>query len=136
MRIPTDDDERAEIAMTPLIDMMFLLIIFFLVATAFKNPELDEAVRLPETDTGTPTRQRSEDIVVNVRQGGVLVVSGRIVTIDDLRETLTDAARQNPQQVVRVRGDALAYHKQVVQVLETCRQAKIMNVGISTRLKP
>jgi biopolymer transport protein ExbD len=135
MRIPADDNDRAEIAMTPLIDMMFLLIIFFLVATAFKNPELDENVRLPESEGGSPTRQRSEDIIVNVRQGGVLVVSGRIVTIDDLGEKLKKAAEKDPQQVVRVRGDGLAYHKQIVSVLEACRKAKIVNVGISTRIK-
>lgn len=136
MRMPVDDEARAEIAMTPLIDMMFLLIIFFLVSTAFIDPEKDQNVRLPEVADGVARKRTPDEIIVNVRQGGVLVVGGHIVTIDDVQKQLADAARANPKQVVKIRGDAMAYHKQVVRVLEACQKAKIKAVSVVTRLKP
>jgi biopolymer transport protein ExbD len=136
MRMPVDDEATAEIAMTPLIDMMFLLIIFFLVSTAFIDPEKDQSIRLPEVAEGVARRKAPEEMIINVRQGGVLVVSGRIVTLEELQEQLHQAVRTDPNQVVRVRGDAMAYHQQVVRVLEACQKANVKTVSVVTRLKP
>jgi biopolymer transport protein ExbD len=136
MRMPVDDEATAEIAMTPLIDMMFLLIIFFLVSTAFIDPEKDQSIRLPEVAEGVARRKAPEEMIINVRQGGVLVVSGRIVTLEELQEQLHQAVRADPNQVVRVRGDAMAYHQQVVRVLEACQKANVKTVSVVTRLKP
>jgi len=135
MRMLGRTETKFDIAMTPLIDMMFLLIIFFLVSTAFIDPERDQAVRLPEASKGSAAQKQDEDIVVNIRQGGVLVVNERILTIDQLEKQLAAAARKNPKQIVKIRGDALAYHKQVVRVLEACQKAKIWTPSIVTRLK-
>jgi biopolymer transport protein ExbD len=135
MRTLANTEERFEIAMTPLIDMMFLLIIFFLVSTAFVDPEKDQMVKLPEVRQGTARKKQPEDLIINVRQGGILVVSGRIITFDELRKKLREAVQENPKQVVKVRGDAMAYHKQVVKVLEACQRANITAVSIVTRVK-
>ncbi len=135
MRMLGTPEPRVEIAMTPLIDMMFLLIIFFLVSTAFIDPEKDQAIKLPEVDEGVTLNRQPDEIVINVRQGGVIVVGGRIVTIAELRSELTEAAKQNPKQLVKIRGDGLAYHKQVVRVYEACAKAKIKNISVVTRLK-
>jgi len=135
MRMLGTPEPRVEIAMTPLIDMMFLLIIFFLVSTAFIDPEKDQAIKLPEVDEGVTLKRQPDEIVINVRQGGVVVVGGRIVTIDELRSELTEAAKQNPKQLVKIRGDGLAYHKQVVRVYEACAKAKIRNISVVTRLR-
>ena len=135
MRMLGTPEPRVEIAMTPLIDMMFLLIIFFLVSTAFIDPEKDRAIKLPEVGGGVTQKRQPDEIVINVRQGGVVVVGGRIVTIDELRSQLTEAAKRNPKQLVKIRGDGLAYHKQVLRVYETCDKAKIKNIFVVTRLK-
>jgi biopolymer transport protein ExbD len=135
MRKSRESEERFEVPMTPLMDMMFILIIFFLVSTSFRNPERDQQVRLPDTSEGAPSSKVPDDIIVNVRQGGVLVVNQRIITIDELQKQLIEAARKNPKQIVKVRGDAMAYHKQVVRVLEACSKADIKNVSIVTRAK-
>jgi len=135
MRMLAKSEPRLEIAMTPLIDMMFLLIIFFLVSTAFIDPEKDQAIKLPEVDEGVTLKKQPDDIVINVRQGGVIVVAGHIVTVDELRERLAKAAEKNPKQLVKIRGDGLAYHKQVVRVYEACAKAKIRNISVVTRLK-
>ena len=133
MRMLADSDDMCEIQMTSLIDMMFLLIIFFIVSTAFISPEKDQNVKLPEVAKGIAQGDKSEDLIVNVRLGGVLVVSGRIISIDELEKRLVDAARKNPKQVVKVRGDAMAYHKQIVRVYEACAKAKIYTVTIVTQ---
>ena len=135
MRMLESGEARVEIAMTPLIDMMFLLIIFFLVSTAFISPERDQLVDLAEASQGAVLRGKARDIIVNVRQGGILVVGGSTVTIDELEKQLIEAARHDPKPTVKVRGDARAYHKQVVNVLDACNKAKIDKIAIVTRLK-
>ncbi len=133
MRIRRESDERFEIALAPLIDMVFLLLIFFLVATRFSDPERDQAVKLPEVSEGTAMKKTPDEIIVNVRQGGVLVVSGRILTTDELQQKLIEGVKENPKLVVKVRGDALVYHKHTVAVLELCQKAGIKTVSIVTR---
>jgi len=135
MRILRTSEDRFDIAMTPLIDMMFLLIIFFLVSTAFVDPEKDQSVKLPRVSQGVALKKQPDQIIINVRQGGVLVVGGRITTLDQVETQLVDSAKNNPKLLVKIRGDAMAYHKQVVKVLAACSKAKIRNVSIVTRLE-
>ena len=130
MRMLAGSEPHVEVAMTPIIDMMFLLLIFFLVSTAFIDPEKDQKVKLPEVDDGSAIHRTSDEIIVNIRRGGVLVIGGRITTVDDLEEKLIAAGKKNPKQVVKVRGAALTYHKHVVRVLEACSKAKITNISI------
>jgi len=136
MKMLATPSPQAEIAMTPLIDMMFLLIIFFLVSTAFVDPEKDLQVNLAEVTDGEPTKSRTTDINVNVRQEGTLVVDGHVTDIDILTEKLTQARKKNPNQLVRVRGDKEALHKYVVKVLEACDKADVTNIAIATRVEP
>ena len=134
MRMLARSQEQYDIAMTPLIDMMFLLIIFFLVSTAFIDPEKDQSVRLPEAGRGDMMKRSSAPIVVNILETGLIRVSGRIVTVDDLREKLAGAVKKDPKQIVKIRGDRMTRHQHVVRVLDACKTAKIKNISIVTRL--
>jgi len=65
-------EESFEVPQTPLIDIIFILIIFFLVATTFYSEERDVEVKLPEGSEGTIITRDNSRMVINVRQGGVL----------------------------------------------------------------
>jgi biopolymer transport protein ExbD len=121
--------------MTPLIDVVFQLLLFFLTATSFYKIEKDIKVDPPKATEGKAQAQQQREITVNVRNesdGGFFVVDGRIVTIENLTRILARAARDNPRQVVIVRGDKHAYHQRIVDVLNACKKANIAHYFIAT----
>lgn len=133
MRILAKSDDSFEIQMTSLIDMMFLLIIFFIVSTSFRDPERDLAVKLPQAAAGTPAAKTGEDIIINVRQGGVIVLHDRVLSFEQLERQLRDAATAKPKVIIR--GDALTYHRHVVKVLDLCKRSGIRDVNIATKVE-
>ena len=92
MAIRLKDDEFFAVELTPMIDVVFLLIIFFLVATTFKQIERELAVKVPETESADAGKGKPDPITVNMvkeEAGFRLVVNGNTVTLDQLRSILT-----------------------------------------------
>ena len=134
MPLKTCLDEQPSINLTPMIDIVFLLIIFFMVGTKFVEMERNMPVELPEVaDAGTPAPE-PEKRVINVYRDGRILLDRRFVTVDVLRAELRAARARNGQLGVIVRGDAQSDLQSVVSVLEACRQAGISEMGISVRL--
>lgn len=125
-----EDEPDDGINMMPLIDVVFLLLIFFLAATTFAREEVELDLRLPEARSGTasaPTRP----LVVNLLADGRISVDGRDVTIEALRQKLAAAGSRQPDLSVLVRGDRNAQFGIGLQVLDACRLAKITKVDFA-----
>ena len=138
MRIHRRTEEDEGLPLTPLIDVVFLLLIFFLTATSFHKKERDIQVDPPKASEGQARARREREITVNIRSeadGGFLVVDGRILSVEQLTERLVEAAQANPKQAVIIRGDKHAYHRRVVDVLNACKKAKIVNYTIATKFE-
>jgi len=135
MRIHRQREEDEGLPLTPLIDVVFLLLIFFLTATSFYKKEKDIKVDPPRATEGKAVAHKLREITVNIRNeddGGFFIVDGRIVSLPRLTETLTDAARSNPSQTVIIRGDKRAILQKAVDVLNACKKAGITNYFIAT----
>jgi biopolymer transport protein ExbD len=122
MKVDTHDDDTgyAMVDLTPLIDAVFLLLIFFMVTATFQNDERDLAIKVPTAESGNPMVDLPELIVVGVRRDGELTVGGKELEKDDLRSLLVRAKRKNEKQrvIARVDGDAAFRHS--VVVLDLC----------------
>ncbi|MBM4062392.1 MAG: biopolymer transporter ExbD [Planctomycetes bacterium] len=116
--------------LTPMIDMVFLLLIFFLAATTLAREEVELDLRLPEARSGQPGAP-GQQIVVNVLADGRMSVEGREVTLEALRQKLAAAAARRADQSVLVRGDEAARFGLGLQVLDACRLAKITRVDFA-----
>jgi biopolymer transport protein ExbD len=127
-----EEDEDFSLPLTPLIDIVFLLIIFFLLATTFVEAEKDIAIQLPPAATGRERLKAGESMVVNVHRDGTLVVMGRVVTSDEFFEELRSAWDRDPFTAVVVRGDRAASHGTIVEVLDLCKKARIRNISVAT----
>lgn len=129
MRLDLESGSESDdaINMMPLVDVVFLLLIFFLAATTFAQKEVELDLRLPEARAGEAA-EPDRKLVVNVFADGRLVVDGREVTIEALRQKLTAAARRNKDQSVLVRGDRAAQFGVGIAVLDACKLAKITKV--------
>lgn len=111
--------------MTPIIDMVFLLLIFFLVTTTYHQIEREIKIALPAAESGVPISVALRELIVNVSNEGTVVVNGNTITHEQLRTVIADALAQNPKQKVTVRGDQHATYGQVAQVLDICKVAGI-----------
>lgn len=110
---------------TPIIDVVFNLLIFFLVATSFQQVEREARIALPETVASGPITASLREIVINVDRDGALIVAGRAIAPEALRRMLTDALAANPNQKVNVRGDRATPYENVARALDLCKQSGI-----------
>ena len=120
-----EKESNVSIEMTPLIDMVFLLLIFFLVATTFKEAEREMQIALPFTDSAGPISTTLREIIINVAEDGSIIVAGQTMSGERLGAMITDAVTQNENQKVTIRGDKNTAYQNIATVLDLCKAAGI-----------
>lgn len=124
------EEENYEVPMTSLIDVVFLLLIFFLVATNFTRRETDHSVVLPQSEAGVKAADAPSRLVVNIREEGTLVVNGRVMTEDELRRTVADFVLAHPGRPAVIRADQRVAYRAVMRVFGICRGGGVRNVDL------
>jgi biopolymer transport protein ExbD len=134
MLLKTSPDEQPALNLTPMIDVVFLLIIFFMVGTRFTDRERHIPVQVPQvSDRGALTPAPSRR-TINVYRDGRIALDREFVELSQLEAALATAHAEYEPLSVLVRGDADSSFQRVAQVLNACRQAGISDMGISVRL--
>jgi biopolymer transport protein ExbD len=134
MPLKTSMDELPTLNLTSMIDVTFLLIVFFMLGTQFIDPERDIGLAIPEVKEAGPMSSAPAKKVVNVFADGHLTMGGDTVTLGELKQRLAAAREQYAALGVLVRGDAQASFQKVAEVLNACQQAGIGELAISVRL--
>lgn len=117
-----------------MIDMVFLLLIFFLVATTFKEEEREMQVALPEAAAAGPISSSLREIIINVTEDGKMIVSGGELDRVALTALIEKAIDDNPEQKVTIRGDRNAVYSHIVRPLDICKSAGIQEPYLDTVL--
>ncbi len=130
----TPTDEQPSLNLTPMIDVVFLLIIFFMAGTKFTELERKIALQVPQVSDLKTLSPAPEKRVINVYRDGSISLDQVEVTIEQLVERLTSARGEYAKLGVVVRGDAGGEFQNVASVLGACRRAGISDMGISVRL--
>jgi biopolymer transport protein ExbD len=130
-----DDGDGVRLELTPLIDMVFLLLIFFLVATTFRQNEREMQIALPFAKATGPISTALREIIVNVDAEGEIIVGARRTSGEELREMVEQAVAVNAEQKVTVRGDRNCEYGRVVKVLDICKQAGVQEPYLDTVLE-
>ena len=120
------------VPLTPMIDVVFLLLCFFVTSQIFAQWETEIDVALPTAATGGMPQRLPGEVIVNVRADGATVVNGQ--TLDDvqLRAMMDRLVDLFPGQPVLLRADKATAYEHVVRVLDACRQADIWNISFAT----
>lgn len=116
----------------PMVDIVFLLLIFFLVTWNFARYETELDVKVPTAREGKETRRSVGEVILNVKADGTIVMNRRTFTPDALKEALARIASLYPDQAVVLRGDENVDYKFIVDALDICRSANIWNVAFAT----
>ena len=131
MQIPTQHRSRdLGFNMTPMIDVVFLLIIFFLVSSHLAKQEVQMELPLPEAASGTaPPNIPARRLTLNVLPDGELRLAGRRVLPDQLETRLQEAQRHSPTELeVRIRSDRSVPYRSIEPLMLACARAGVWNV--------
>jgi biopolymer transport protein ExbD len=122
--------------LTSMMDVVFLLLIFFMVGSRFnedKERQLD--VQLPTVSAAQPLTDPPDELIVNVYQNGKILLGNSPKTLEELIKELEVARRKFPDQAVVIRGEGAGKYQAVVDVLVACHKAKIKHFSLATVIK-
>jgi biopolymer transport protein ExbD len=119
--------------MTPLIDVVFQLLLFFLVATRFAAEDRELDVMLPAASEARPLIAQPRELFVNIDHQGQYFIQGKVVNGDEVAQILRQAAADNPaHQSVIIRADRRVQLDSAVFVMNACNQAGIFDYTLTT----
>jgi biopolymer transport protein ExbD len=119
--------------LTPLIDVVFLLLIFFLVATRFSQDDRELPVQLPSAASAVPMTAEPTEMVVNVDATGQYMILGERMGLDRVEMVMRRAVADNPlNQMVIIRGDRTVAFQAIVSIMDLCTKLKVPSYKIST----
>jgi len=139
MRIDLGEDEQPEIGLIALIDCIFFLLMFFMVATSFKQkvgemPMKELPITLPVAQTSLDREDASPPpLTIGVDKEGKLYLDGNKVTVQDLHDRLRLEAASNPHRPIRIDGDEMARYQNIVHVLDLCQFEGFTHISMHTR---
>ena len=124
MRMPPDEYDDAKFAMAPMIDMVFLLLVFFMCASHVSS-QTHLSLNMPQASAGVVPRDRADRWIINVLEDGTLHSGPETVDLDTLRTLISDAARRKPDLRVYLRADANVPHREIAPVMAVMAEAGI-----------
>jgi biopolymer transport protein ExbD len=130
VRWRTRESEESVLSLTPLIDVVLLLLIFFVVTTVFSEREIE--LQLPESQSSQVPKEKKK-YVVELGIGGALALNGDPVTIEGFDVAIGDAAAADEIRAVEIRADRRVVHGRVVEVLGIVKKHGVDNVGIAVK---
>jgi biopolymer transport protein ExbD len=135
MRLPPAHSEADGPNLTPVIDIVFLLLIFFLVATQFDSEEKEIATQLAEVAEARPISMAPKEVIVNVSAEGEYIITGEKYGEEQLAAFLHELAVKNPgTQKVQIRPDKRVPFEFPARVMGLCERERI-NHYVTTKLE-
>ena len=118
----------------PMIDILFLLLIFFVTSQIYTQWEAEIDVKLPTASTAELERRLPGEIILNLLKDGTVIVNGRRLNETELASLFKRLVELFPGQPVLIRADKQTAYEHVIKVLDLCRQADIWNISFAAGL--
>jgi biopolymer transport protein ExbD len=135
MPLKTQHDEMPQLNLTPMIDVVFLLIVFFMCAAKFSDmDQRDIDLRLPEVAKADEANTAPKARQVAVYGDGRIALDKEDVTLAQLTERLTAGLAEQPAMSVVILGDAGCAFQRVAETLAACKEAGVTKLSVSVRV--
>jgi len=134
MPLKTHLDEQPTMNLTSMIDVLFLLIIFFMVGTKFSDMEHELEIQVPKVKDAKPSQTAGKARIINVYRDGQVTIDQRPVAGEQIAVQLARLCRDVPNAAVIVRGDGEGAYKHVAEVLAACRKAGIQRIDVAVQV--
>ncbi len=133
MKFPLDRRPKAPVfALTSMLDVIFLLLCFFVTASVFSQWESEISIQLPSASSADEPDRLPGEIIANIAKDGSVRVNGADITLSQLGDKLSKIAKFYPGQAVIIRADKETSYENLVAVIDTCRGAGVWNFSLAT----
>lgn len=136
MPLKVEPLEEPYLNMTPMVDVILNLLIFFMLGSRFAEEERQIDIQLPNVSYAQPLTAPPDEIVINIYADGHVVVDQKSVSAEELGNLLSAAQTRYKDQSVLIRGEGKGNYQSVMDVLSICQKANIRNYSLATQLKP
>lgn len=120
------------LALTSMLDVIFLLLCFFVTVSVFSQWESEISIKLPNAVTAEQPERLPGEIIVNLAKDGIIKVNGKELALPELQSRLSRIAKFYPGQPVIIRADKEVRYESLVKVIDTCRAADVWNFSLAT----
>ena len=134
MKFTKESNELPSFQITPMIDVVFLLLTFFVSTSIFSQWETELDIQLPTADSGVVPDRLPGEIIINLDQEGVITVNQHALTPEDLLDKCQRLVKLYPGHPVVIRSDKATRYEHLVAVIDTCRKAGIGNLSFATAM--
>jgi biopolymer transport protein ExbD len=121
-------DEEAQIDMTPMLDIVFIMLIFFIVTTSFVKPS---GLDYNKPKASQATSKPSANIFIGISKTGVIMMENRQVDVERVTANVERMLAESPEAAVLIQADKDTQHGLVVKVLDEVKSAGIDKISIS-----
>ena len=133
MNLLPNRPNQSAFQMTSMLDVIFLLLCFFIASSIYSQWELQVDIQLPTAKTGTQPNRLPGQIIINLDREGVVTVNERVLSPEQLLDRMKLLSANFPGHPVVLRSDAQTPYEKVVHVIDLCRQADIDNISFATQ---
>ncbi len=127
-RVYNSSSADSEVNLTPMLDVVFIMLIFFVVTTSFVK---ESGVEVNRPNANTTQQQESASILIAIRPNGEIWIDGRAVDVRAVRANVERLRAEFPESSVVIQGDQNAQIGSLVRVMDQVRMAGITNVAIA-----
>ncbi len=133
MKFKTRNRSKAPaLALTSMLDVIFLLLCFFVTVSVFSQWESEISIKLPNAKTAEAPERLPGEIIINLEMDGTISVNSSTMTLEDLGARLAKVAKFYPGQPVIIRADKEVRYEKLVALIDKCRAANIWNFSLAT----
>ncbi len=132
MKFNKKEEEDYSLQLTALIDVVFLLLIFFMVSTAFVDFTRRVDIELPESSAGA-AMEKTKIYEIEITESELIFVNGKKISFDSLKELLLKKDRSIKKRSALIRADKDLSYGIAVKVMGLCQSAGITDIGIAVR---
>ena len=126
--------EQIGFQVVPMIDILFLLLCFFVASQIYTRWEAEIGITLPTASTAKLEQRLPGEIILNVMKDGATTVNGRRLNERELADLMAQLVKLFPGQPVLIRADRQTAYAHVIRVLDLCRKADIWNISFAADL--
>ncbi len=123
--------QRPGFQFAPMVDVVFLLLIFFMAASVYGQLESELNITVPTSDAATPITRAPGEVIINIDKDGGYTVNQRQLRIEELKNILMDIAKLYKGQPVIIRGDRQTQYDHIIRCLDACARADIWNISFA-----
>ena len=120
------------VQMASLMDVVFLLLCFFITSSVFSQWETEVAITLPTAKSATIPGRMPGEIILNLNADGKVSVNGHALSLEEVTRRLTRIAENFPGQPVVIRADKTCSYETLMSLIDACRTANVWNFSLAT----